>query len=471
MKFKVGGLTPEEDAARFRAARARRRARLRALRRRQPGLDAGRGDPLRAARRGPRPALVRGAVHLVERPARDAGRPLRRRRPRLRRAERVLRRRLPRPDGRGRDRLLQLRLVVVGRPDRVAARRRGRASPSTSRWPTTRSRRSPRTCSPRSRTGRSSRCSTPTATRSGGTSSPTGRRSSTGRIDAADRARARLGARRATTSRRTGSRRVVTSRARRAGARAGTRREGGTRHRRRRRDRAAVAARVRRGRGASRGARPRRRTLRDAVAASLPGDGHVGIGADLARRRRARAARRATPRTAVGPLDGARPSRGSSPPPARHRARSTRRTGTRRSDVNLKATFFLNRAFAELLRGAGRGGRDRQLQLQGWWTGGFGGSVVYDATKGGIVTMTRGLARTYGTAGIRSTRSPGPRRHADAARRPRPPTCSQRLVEQIPIGRHGGARRGRAGGRLPRLRAARYITGATLNISGGWLMY
>ena len=56
MKFKVGGLTPEEDAARFRIARARRRAGLRPLRRREPGLDAGRGDPLRTARRRPRPA-------------------------------------------------------------------------------------------------------------------------------------------------------------------------------------------------------------------------------------------------------------------------------------------------------------------------------------------------------------------------------------------------------------------------------
>ena len=141
-----------------------------------------RGDPLRPARRGPRPVLVRGAVHLVERPARHARRPLRGRRARLRRTERVLGRRVPRPDGRGRDRLLQLRLLLVGRRDGVAPRGGGRASPSTWRWPITRSPRSPRTCSPRSRTGRSSRCSAPSATRSGGTSSPTGRRSSTGRM-------------------------------------------------------------------------------------------------------------------------------------------------------------------------------------------------------------------------------------------------------------------------------------------------
>ena len=71
------------------------------------------------------------------------------------------------------------------------------------------------------------------------------------------------------------------------------------------------------------------------------------------------------------------------------------------ADVNLKATFFLNRAFAEHLRAAGRGGAIVNFSSQGWWTGGFGGSVVYNATKGGIVTMTRGLARTYAGAGIR----------------------------------------------------------------------
>ena len=30
----------------------------------------------------------------------------------------------------------------------------------------------------------------------------------------------------------------------------------------------------------------------------------------------------------------------------------------------------------------------------GWQTGGFGGSVAYAASKGGIVSMTRGLARS-----------------------------------------------------------------------------
>ena len=147
MKFKVGGLTPEEDA----------RALPRRARRRPGRTSCSAPTPTRRGRRArrsasrgssrTRPALVRGAVPLVERPARDARRA-------LRGGVRVCAGQsefsaggLPRPDGRRRDRRLQLRRVLVGRPDRVAARRRGRRSPSTSRWATTRSRRSPRTCS------------------------------------------------------------------------------------------------------------------------------------------------------------------------------------------------------------------------------------------------------------------------------------------------------------------------------------
>jgi NAD(P)-dependent dehydrogenase (short-subunit alcohol dehydrogenase family) len=63
-------------------------------------------------------------------------------------------------------------------------------------------------------------------------------------------------------------------------------------------------------------------------------------------------------------------------------------------DVNLKAGFFLNRTAAKLFREQGRGGRIINMTSQGWWTGGFGGSVAYAASKGGIVSMSRGLART-----------------------------------------------------------------------------
>ncbi|MDF2732253.1 MAG: short-chain dehydrogenase/reductase, partial [Desertimonas sp.] len=76
-------------------------------------------------------------------------------------------------------------------------------------------------------------------------------------------------------------------------------------------------------------------------------------------------------------------------------------------DINLKASFFLMREAARAIKAAG-GGSITAFTSQGWMTGGFGGSVVYAATKGGIVSMTRGMARTYAAAGVRvNTVSPG----------------------------------------------------------------
>ena len=49
----------------------------------------------------------------------------------------------------------------------------------------------------------------------------------------------------------------------------------------------------------------------------------------------------------------------------------------------------LDHAVSQAFRRQGRGGRIINFTSQGWWSGGFGGSVAYAATKGGIVSMTQ----------------------------------------------------------------------------------
>lgn len=140
-------------------------------------------------------------------------------------------------------------------------------------------------------------------------------------------------------------------------------------------------------------------------------------------------------------------------------------------DVNLKASFFLNRAAARLFREQGQGGRIINFTSQGWWTGGFGGSVVYAATKGGIVSMTRGLARSYAKDGITvNAVAPG------AVDTPmlRSGLTDEQLAAQIapiPMGRM--AEPHELAGTVVFLASAHagYITGATINVTGGWLMY
>ena len=140
-------------------------------------------------------------------------------------------------------------------------------------------------------------------------------------------------------------------------------------------------------------------------------------------------------------------------------------------DVNLKAGFFLNRAAARIMREQGRGGRLINFSSQGWWTGGFGGSVVYSATKGGIVSMCRGLARTYAKDGITvNSVSPG----AVDTPMMRGGLTDEQLqasIAMIPLGYM--AEPADLAGTVVFLASdhARYITGATINVSGGWLMY
>lgn len=138
--------------------------------------------------------------------------------------------------------------------------------------------------------------------------------------------------------------------------------------------------------------------------------------------------------------------------------------------VNLRGSFLLARAAAESMRSTG-GGSIVLFSSQGWWSGGFGGSVVYAATKGGVVSMSRGLARTYGPYHITvNTVAPG---FIDS------PMLSEGLdpadldsyVTATPLGRLGRAEDLVGPVLFLVSDHARFVSGATLNVSGGALMY
>lgn len=140
-------------------------------------------------------------------------------------------------------------------------------------------------------------------------------------------------------------------------------------------------------------------------------------------------------------------------------------------EVNVRAAFLLDRAAAEAMRAQGGGGRIVNFSSQGWWTGGYGGSVAYSASKGAIVSLTRGLARTYGADGILvNAVAPGA---VDTAmmRDGLSDEARAAFVAQIPLGRM--ARPAELAGVVVFLASdhASYISGAVLNVSGGQLMY
>lgn len=139
-------------------------------------------------------------------------------------------------------------------------------------------------------------------------------------------------------------------------------------------------------------------------------------------------------------------------------------------DTNLKATFFLCRRAANAMKD-NAGGRIILFTSQSWMTGGFGGAAVYAASKGGVVSMARGLARTYGPDAITiNTVAPGqintPMLLTDLD-----PAVYEKMRVETPLGYVGEPED--VAGTVVFLASAhaRYITGATINVSGGFLMY
>ncbi len=141
------------------------------------------------------------------------------------------------------------------------------------------------------------------------------------------------------------------------------------------------------------------------------------------------------------------------------------------NDINVKATFFLCRTVANAMVEQGNGGRIILFSSQGWWTGGFGGSLPYAATKGGVTTMSRGLARTYGPHRITvNCISPG-QIHTPMLLTDLPTEVYENMKKQTPLGYVGEP--ADCAGPVVFLASdhAAYITGSTINVSGGFLMY
>jgi NAD(P)-dependent dehydrogenase (short-subunit alcohol dehydrogenase family) len=143
----------------------------------------------------------------------------------------------------------------------------------------------------------------------------------------------------------------------------------------------------------------------------------------------------------------------------------------RQHDVNLKATFFLNRAAQHAFMAQETGGSIVNFTSQGWWTGGFGGSVVYAASKGGIVSLTRGLARSFAPSGVRvNALSPGGV-DTPMMRSGMTDEAMAGFVSMVPLGRLADPDELVGAVLFLASDASSYMTGAVINVSGGQLMY
>jgi NAD(P)-dependent dehydrogenase (short-subunit alcohol dehydrogenase family) len=140
-------------------------------------------------------------------------------------------------------------------------------------------------------------------------------------------------------------------------------------------------------------------------------------------------------------------------------------------DVNLKASFFLNRAVGSALIAAGKGGRIVNFTSAAFLTGALSGSDAYVASKGGVVTMTRSFAKAYGPHGILvNCVSPGqidtPMQHVD-----NPPEVVEAAQQACPLRRMGQPEELAAVVVFLASTNASFVHGATINVSGGSSLY
>lgn len=139
--------------------------------------------------------------------------------------------------------------------------------------------------------------------------------------------------------------------------------------------------------------------------------------------------------------------------------------------VNLKSTFLLNRAVSKVMISQGIPGRIVNFTSGSWILGSLYGADAYATSKAGIVTFSRGLAKQIGKYGIRvNTISPGqintPMQHNDNTIE-----NVQAVTESCPLGRIGEPEEIASVVVFITSDHGSFIHGATINVSGGTLLY
>jgi NAD(P)-dependent dehydrogenase (short-subunit alcohol dehydrogenase family) len=136
--------------------------------------------------------------------------------------------------------------------------------------------------------------------------------------------------------------------------------------------------------------------------------------------------------------------------------------------VNLTGTFLCAQAAFLHLQGS-RCGRIINISSLAGRTGGITVGLHYSASKGGVISMTKALARMLApSGGTANCIAPGPLDTAMTA--DWPAENREMLRQQIPLGRLGHAEEVAALALHLASDAGAFITGATLDINGGIAM-
>lgn len=140
--------------------------------------------------------------------------------------------------------------------------------------------------------------------------------------------------------------------------------------------------------------------------------------------------------------------------------------------VNLRAPFLLSRAFGAGMRERGWG-RIVNIASIAARTGGTSQVAAYGASKAGLVALTKNFARNYGPDGVTvnvicpaGILTP----MADAQERANPGTRAA-TAAQFPLRRNAEPSEIATVVAFLASDGAGYMTGATVDVNGGWFMY
>lgn len=145
-------------------------------------------------------------------------------------------------------------------------------------------------------------------------------------------------------------------------------------------------------------------------------------------------------------------------------------------DLNLKGTFFLAQSAARRMIGQGRGGRIVNIASMAWYLppGMLG---HYDASKGGVVSVTRSLAKELGVHGIRVNAvapgivpTPGSKQSSAAIAESLGLDLGELPVRSV-LGRHGTADDIARAVYFLVSGLSDYITGSVVEVGGGYQLY
>lgn len=155
--------------------------------------------------------------------------------------------------------------------------------------------------------------------------------------------------------------------------------------------------------------------------------------------------------------------------PTRSVQEMTEQEWTETLQVNLTGTFLTSREMIRRLAAAGRPGRIVNISSTAAYLGSTTGHAPYDASKGGIISLTISLAREVARHGI-TVNAVAPGMMVTEMTEKTLAANQEKYLQRIPLGRIGQP--ADVAGVVAFLASDRaaYMTGTTVNVSGGLLM-